>query len=122
MDGERTRFCLTTIFMFNFFDQFFFLGLIFSLLSKIFCFMLQVGDGGFFNWADNEMSTYERRIMQRLKDVKEHSRVEVRRLMQLMDIKLAKYKVDVEEKHMTVYRKDVSGFLIFNYFAGVTIC
>jgi hypothetical protein len=64
--------------------------------------MLQVSDGGFFNWADNEMSTYERRIMQWLKDVKEHSRVEVRRFMQLMDIELTKYKVDVEKKHMAV--------------------
>jgi hypothetical protein len=54
--------------------------------------MQHVGDCGFFNWADNELSNYERRIMQRLKDIEEHSRAEVRRLEQLMDTKLAKFR------------------------------
>ena len=54
--------------------------------------MQHVGDCGFFNWADNELSTYERRIMQRVKDIEEHSRAEVRRLEQLMDAKLAKFR------------------------------
>jgi hypothetical protein len=85
--------------------------------------MQQVGDCGFFNWADNEMSSYERRILQRLKDDEQQSRVEVRRLEQKLNIilqrlkdieklslaevrrveqkldtELAKYKIDVEKK------------------------
>jgi hypothetical protein len=58
--------------------------------------MQQVSDCGFFDWADNEMSTYERRIMQWLEDVEEQSQAEVRRLKKLIDIELAKYKAQVE--------------------------
>jgi hypothetical protein len=58
--------------------------------------MQQVGYYGFFDWADNEMSTYEKRIMQRLKDIEEQSRAEVRRLKKLMDTEQAKYRAHVE--------------------------
>jgi hypothetical protein len=58
--------------------------------------MQQVGDCCFFDWADNEMSTYERRIMQWLKDIEEQSWVEVGRLEKLMDTKIEKYMAHVE--------------------------
>jgi cytochrome c oxidase assembly factor CtaG len=51
-----------------------------------------VGDCGYFKWADNELSTYERKMMQRLNDIEEHSRAEAIRLEQLMDTKIAKFR------------------------------
>jgi hypothetical protein len=39
--------------------------------------MQEVDDYGFFDWVNNEMSTYRRRIMQQLKDFDEQSQVEV---------------------------------------------
>jgi hypothetical protein len=58
--------------------------------------MQQVGDCDLFDWADNKISTYKRRIMQRLKDFEEQSGAEVRGLEKLMDIELAKYKARME--------------------------
>jgi hypothetical protein len=54
--------------------------------------MQHFGDCGYFKWADNELSTYERKMLQRLNDIEEHSRAEVRRLEQLMDAKIAKFR------------------------------
>ena len=122
MDEKSTRYCLTTISMFNSSDQFYFLGLILHCFH-IFYIMQQVGDYGFFNWVDNEMSSYEKRMLQRLNDDEQQSRAEVRKLKQKVDIilqrlkdveklsweevrrveqkldtELAKYKIDVEKK------------------------
>jgi hypothetical protein len=59
--------------------------------------MQQVGDCGFFHWADNEMSSYEIRMVHRLKDDEQQSRAEVRRLEQKLDIMLQRLK-DVEHQ------------------------
>jgi hypothetical protein len=66
--------------------------------------MQQVGDCGFFNWADNEMSSYEIRMVHRLKDDEQQSRAEVRRLEQKLDIMLQRLK-DVEHKSWAEIRR-----------------
>jgi hypothetical protein len=38
-------------------------------IASTFCIMYQVGNCNFFDLADNKMLTYEKRIMQRLKDI-----------------------------------------------------
>jgi hypothetical protein len=93
MDVKSTRYCVTNIFMFNssyFCFSYIFVCLIFTLVSHFFYMMQRFGDCGYFKWADNELSTYERKMLQRLNDIEEHSRAEVRRLEQLMDAKIAK--------------------------------
>ena len=66
--------------------------------------MQQAGDCGFFNWADNEMSSYEMRMVHRLKDDEQQSRAEVRRLEQRLDIMLQRLK-DVEHQSRTEIRR-----------------
>jgi hypothetical protein len=77
--------------------------------------MQQVGDCGFFNWADNKMSIYERRIMQWLKDVEEHSWAEVRRLEQLINIKLARFR---EKMYVAVISLIILVLVVLLYVSG----
>ncbi|XP_059444181.1 uncharacterized protein LOC132176048 [Corylus avellana] len=56
----------------------------------------QVGDCGFFLWADNEMTTYEKRIMRRLKDIEEQTRAEIGRLEKLLAAEQAQYRTHLE--------------------------
>jgi hypothetical protein len=76
MDVKSTRYCVTTISMFKssyFCFSYIFVGLIFTLVSRFFDMMQHFGDCGYFKWADNELSTYERKMLQRLNDIEEHS-------------------------------------------------
>jgi hypothetical protein len=66
--------------------------------------MQQVGDCGFFNWANNEMSSYEIRMVHRLKDNEQQSRAEVRRLEEKLDIMLQWLK-DVEHQSRAKIRR-----------------
>jgi Lon protease-like protein len=66
--------------------------------------MQQVGDCGFFNWADNEMSSYKIRMVHQLKDDEQQSRAEVRRLEEKLDIMLQWLK-DVEHQSRTETRR-----------------
>ena len=66
--------------------------------------MQQAGDCGFFNWADNEMSSYEIRMVHWLKDDEQQSQTEVRRLEQKLDIMLQRLK-DVEHQSQAEIRR-----------------
>lgn len=53
----------------------------------LFFFMQKVGDYDFFEWADKEMSAYEKRLMEHLKDMEERRHVDNDRFKKLIERK-----------------------------------
>lgn len=50
-------------------------------------FMQNQGDCDFFGWADNEMSAYEKKVMEYLKNMEDRRKADIDRLEKLIETK-----------------------------------
>jgi hypothetical protein len=65
-------------------------------IASTFFIIYQVGNCNFFDLADNKMSTYEKRIMQWLKDIEAQTQAKIGRLKKLIETELVKYKTEAQ--------------------------
>jgi hypothetical protein len=63
---------------------------IFAIFFSFSFFMQKAGDCDFFEWADEEMSAYEKRLTQHLKEMEERRQVDNDKVKELIEKKNAR--------------------------------